>query len=125
MSRAKNKTILVVDDEPETAQMVALLLDVHGYTTIKAHGSAKAMSAVSQGNIDAVILDVMLPDVSGLEFCRYVRRDPSLMHIPIVIVSARSREEDIRAGYDAGATEYLTKPWSKEQLLGVLQKVLG
>lgn len=105
--------------------MVALLLDVHGYTTIKAHGSAKAMSAVSQGNIDAVILDVMLPDVSGLEFCRYVRRDPSLMHIPIVIVSARSREEDIRAGYDAGATEYLTKPWSKEQLLGVLQKVLG
>ena len=67
----------------------------------------------------------MLPDISGLEFCRYVRRDPVFAELPIIVLSARARPEDIREGLEAGANKYLTKPWLKENLFAALEEVLA
>lgn len=109
--------ILIVDDEPDTAKMLGLMLGMHGYETVVVHGTAAAMNAVAREKPDAIVLDVMMPDLSGLELCRYVRRDPATSQTPIVIVSARVRPEDVREGLQAGATTYLTKPVSQAELV--------
>ena len=119
------KSILVVDDEPDTAQMLLILLELEGHQVTKVHGTAQAIRAINRNKIDAVFLDIMLPDISGLEFCRYVRRDPVLADLPIIVLSARVRPEDIREGLEAGANKYLTKPWLKESLLAALEEVFS
>lgn len=117
--------ILVVDDEPETAEMFALMLQLHGYQVAKAHGTTQAIQSVIRESPDAVLLDVMMPDVSGLELCRFVRRDPRTAELPVIIVSAKARPEDIRDGLEAGATKYLTKPVAQDELLAALKQALG
>ncbi len=116
---------LVVDDEPETAQMLAILLELEGYQVTTVHGTAQAIRTINRIDIDLVFLDIMLPDISGLEFCRYVRRDPVLAELPIIVLSARTRPEDIREGLEAGANKYFTKPWLKESLLAALEEELA
>lgn len=119
------KSILVVDDEPDTAKMISILLELEGYRVTTAHGTAQAIRAINTGGIDLVFLDIMLPDISGLEFCRYVRRDPAFVDLPIIVLSARARPEDIREGLETGANKYLTKPWGKENLFSALEEVLA
>ena len=119
------KSILVVDDEPDTAKMLSILLELEGYRVTTAHGTAQAIRAINTGGIDLVFLDIMLPDISGLEFCRYVRRDPAFVDLPIIVLSARARPEDIREGLETGANKYLTKPWGKENLFSALEEVLA
>jgi CheY-like chemotaxis protein len=82
------------------------------------------MSMLGQENPDVIILDIMMPDVSGLEFLRYVRREPALQHIPVVVVSAKSLPSDVRAGLDAGASAYLTKPVGFMDLKGAVERLL-
>jgi CheY-like chemotaxis protein len=74
---------------------------------------------------DAILLDVMMPDVSGLEVLRFIRREPGLMHIPVVIVSARTLPADIQAGMEAGASAYLTKPVGFRELSETVAEVIG
>lgn len=125
MSEQQAQRVLVVDDDPETAHMLGLMLELQGYAVERVNGTAQAINSVNRERPAAVVLDVMMPGVSGLEFCRYVRREPGLADLPIVIVSARARLEDIREGLDAGANEYLTKPIATEELVGALARVLG
>jgi CheY-like chemotaxis protein len=108
---------LIVEDDPETASIFRQMLELHGYQVEVAHGSAQAMLKLSRRLPDLVLLDVMMPDVSGLEVVRYLRRDPQTAHLPVVIVSAKAQSDDIAEGLEAGATAYLTKPISMEQLL--------
>lgn len=121
----QERKVLIVDDEPETADMFALMLELHGYEVAKAHGTAQAIQTLIRESPDAVLLDVMMPDVSGLELCRYVRRDPRTEALPIIVVSAKARPEDVREGLQAGATTYLTKPVAQDDLLAALKQVLG
>ncbi len=102
--------IVVVEDEPDTAEMFAEMMRLSGYLVIKAYGSKSAMSIVTQEKPDAVVLDVMMPDISGLEVLRFMRQDASLKEVPVIMVSAKSLPSDIRTGLDAGASIYLTKP---------------
>lgn len=118
------KTILVVDDEPEIATIISLILEMNGYNVIKMHGTAQAMAAVGREHPDLVVLDVMMPGVSGLELSRYIRREPGMENVPIVIVSARGRQEEIEEGMAAGASAYLVKPIGKEELLETVQRLL-
>lgn len=106
------KTILIVEDEPETAEMLAEMLRLSGYRTVKSFGGAASINLVSKEQPDAVLLDMVMPDVSGLEILRYVRRDPLLLHIPVVVVSAKCLPSDIELGMEAGAFAYLSKPVS-------------
>jgi len=118
-------TILIVDDEATTAEMFSLMLENEGYRTVVVHGTGTAIRAIQQHRPTLVLVDVMMSGLSGLELCRYIRREPDLSDLPIVIASAMSQPEDVQAGMDAGANVYLMKPISKADLLEGLEAALG
>jgi len=104
------KTVIVVEDEPDAAELFAEMMRVSGYRVLKTYSSTPAIGLIAKEQPDVVILDIMMPDISGLEVLRFMRRDPKLKDIPVIVVSARSMPSDIREGLEAGATIYLTKP---------------
>ena len=101
---------MVVEDEPDAAEVFAEIMRVSGYRVVKMFSSTPAIKMIAQEKPDVVILDVMMPDVSGLEVLKFMRREPGLMDIPVIVVSAKSMPSDIRTGMEAGASVYLTKP---------------
>ena len=113
----ETKKILVVEDEPDTAEMFAEMLRLRGYRVYKSYGSASAMNQLMLDKPDAVMLDIMMPDISGLEVLHFMRRDPSMEKIPVIVVSAKGLLSDIKSGMDAGATVYLTKPVAYSELI--------
>jgi DNA-binding response OmpR family regulator len=121
----QQKTIIVVEDEPDAAELFAEMMRVSGFRVVKASGSSLAMGMINKEEPDAVILDIMMPDISGLEVLRYMRREPKLAKIPVVVVSAKSLPADIKTGLDAGASAYLTKPVGYLDLKGAVEKVLA
>ena len=106
----EKKTVIVVEDEPDAAEMFAEMMRVTGFDVIQLFSSTPAISTITAEQPDLVILDIMMPDVSGLEVLRYMRREPALKDIPVILVSAKSMPADIQEGLDAGASNYLTKP---------------
>jgi len=104
------KTVIVVEDEPDAAELFAEMMRVSGFRVLKTYSSTPAISLIAKEQPDVVILDIMMPDVSGLEVLRFMRRQPQLMGTPVIVVSAKSMPSDIREGLEAGATLYLTKP---------------
>lgn len=107
---ANQKTVIVIEDEPEAAELFSEMMRVSGFRVVKLSTSTPAIETIRKEKPDVVILDVMMPDVSGLEVLRYMRREPALKNIPVVIVSAKGMPADIRTAMDAGASLYLTKP---------------
>ena len=118
-------TVLVIDDEPETAEMIAVMIRLTGNEAILSHGGTSAITQIAKENPDVIILDVMMPELSGLYLLRYIRRDPRLEHIPVIVVSALSRPEDIQKGMQAGAEAYLTKPVAYRDLIAAVQKIIA
>jgi CheY-like chemotaxis protein len=104
------KTVMIIEDEPNAAEMFAEMMRVNGFRVVKMFSSAPSIPMLTQEKPDVVILDVMMPDISGLEVLRYMRREPGLSSIPVIVVSAKSMPSDIKTGLDAGASLYLTKP---------------
>jgi CheY-like chemotaxis protein len=118
------KTVIVVEDEPDAAELFAEMMRVSGYRVLKTYSSTPAISLISKEQPDVVILDIMMPDISGLEVLRFMRRDPNLKSIPVIVVSARSMPSDIKEGLEAGATIYLTKPVGYLELKKSVDQVL-
>ena len=106
------KTVVIVEDEPDAAEMFAEMMRVSGYRVIKIYRSTSAIDTISSEKPDVVILDVMMPDVSGLDILRTMRESLDLAKTPVILVSAKSMPSDIKIGMDAGASHYLTKPVS-------------
>ena len=104
------KTVIVVEDEPDAAELFAEMMRVSGFRVLKTYSSTPAISLIAKEHPDVVILDIMMPDISGLEVLRFMRRESQLKDIPVIVVSARSMPSDIKEGLEAGATIYLTKP---------------
>ena len=104
------KTVIVVEDEPDAAELFAEMMRVSGFRVLKTYSSTPAISMIAKERPDVVILDIMMPDVSGLEVLRFMKREPQLKDIPVVVVSARSMPSAIQEGLEAGANLYLTKP---------------
>lgn len=113
--------VLIVEDEPAIAVLFETLLHIEGYEPIIATSTERALRLVDESQPDLVILDVMMPDRSGLDVCRHVRQRESLREIPVIIVSARTQESDIEVGYRAGADVYLEKPISNDELINVVR----
>jgi CheY-like chemotaxis protein len=107
-----HRTVVIVEDEPDTAEMFAEMMRLSGYEVHKAHGGKAGIAIIVQERPDAVILDLMMPDLSGLDVLRILRQDPDLRDIPVIVVSAKGLPEDIQTGLDTGASVYLTKPVS-------------
>lgn len=116
--------ILVVEDEPAIAELIAVNLRHGGFEPICAADGATAQNALDAVLPDAILLDWMLPDVSGLRLARQWRAHPRSKHVPILMLTARSDEPDKIAGLDAGADDYITKPFSTQELLARIRAVL-
>ena len=118
------KTVVIVEDEPDAAEMFAEMMRVSGFKVFQTYSSTPAVSLIAREQPDLVLLDVMMPGISGLEVVRFMRREPLLAHIPVIIVSARTMPEDVEEGLEAGATLYLTKPVSFRDLELAIQQIL-
>jgi DNA-binding response OmpR family regulator len=118
------KTVMIIEDEPDAAEMFAEMMRVNGFRVIKMFSSAPAIPMISQEKPDVIILDIMMPDISGLEVLRYMRREPDLASIPVIVVSAKSMPGDIKTGLEAGASMYLTKPVGFLDLKQAVEQVL-
>ena len=118
------KRILVVDDLPENVFLLQDRLENEGYEVITAYdgktGIAKAISDMP----DLILLDVMMPEMSGIEACKILKQDPSTADIPIIIVTAKSGAEDAKEGLEAGAFDYIKKPFEKVEMLARINSAL-
>jgi len=116
--------VLIVEDDEDIVQLVSFNLLKAGYNVSSASSVEDGWAKVKAGRIDAVLLDLMLPGQSGMDLCERIRRDDESAHIPILMMTARRQEEEIVAGLEAGADDYITKPFSPKVLLARLQAVL-
>lgn len=121
---SKQKSVLIIEDETDAAEMFAEMMRVSGFNVLKTFSSKPALTLIRDQRPDVVILDVMMPDVSGLDVLQQMRNDPILANIPVVVVSAKGMPADIQDGMDAGANVYLTKPVSFRDLTEAVEKVL-
>ena len=118
-------TILVVDDDPVNLQVLENQLSVQSYTVVKSTSGADALDKINTGlNPDLVILDVMMPKMSGLDVSRIIRERYSLLDLPIMMLTAKSRVSDVTTGLDAGANDYLSKPFDKTELLARVETLI-
>lgn len=116
--------VLVVEDDHDIAELVRLHLVRAGFETDLVTSGDEVLPRLREARPDLVVLDVMLPGLSGLEVCRLVRADAELAAVPIVMVTARVHEEDRVAGFEIGADDYVTKPFSPRELVARVQAVL-
>jgi CheY-like chemotaxis protein len=122
---SKQKTVMIIEDEVDAAELFSEMMRVNGFRVIKMFSSAPAIPIITQEKPDVILLDVMMPDISGLEVLRYIRREPELSSIPVIILSAKSMPSDIRIGIEAGASMYLTKPVGFMDLKQAVEQVLN
>ncbi len=116
--------VLIVDDEPNVVELVRVTLEDDRLHVITAMSGAEALRLVAADRPDLILLDVNLPDLSGLEVCRQLRSEPALVGCRIVMLTAAAQREDVRAGLAAGADEYLTKPFSPVRLLSLVETLI-
>lgn len=116
--------ILVVDDEPEAVELVEFNLKQAGFEVVTAADGAEALKKARALLPGLIVLDLMLPEVDGLEVCKMLRRDPATARVPIVMVTARAAEIDRILGLELGADDYLTKPFSPRELVLRVKKIL-
>ncbi len=116
-----NRKILIVDDDRKTVELIKLYLEKDGYRVLPAYDGRQALELVRQRAPDLIVLDLMLPAVDGLDVCRIVRAESK---VPIIMLTARSTEEDKLLGLDLGADDYLTKPFSPRELVARIRAVL-
>ena len=125
MQPVQPKRVMIVEDQADAAELFAEMMRLNGYRVLKTFSGAQAISLIAQEKPDIIILDIMMPEVSGLDVLRFMRQQPDLASIPVVIVSAMATAADMQIGLDAGASIYLTKPVSyidlKNAIDGLLQ----
>jgi len=119
------KTVLIIEDEEDAAELFAEMMRVSGYRVIKTSKSEPAISMMLEQKPDVVLLDLMMPEVSGLDILRQMRRDPNLSNVPVIVVTAKSMPADIKKGMEAGASTYLTKPVGFHELKEAVERTLG
>jgi adenylate cyclase len=116
--------ILVVDDNEMNRDIIVTRLEANGYKTLQAADGQEALAAVTQHHPDLVLLDVMMPNIDGLEACRQLKDNAGLAFTPVILVTAKAATQDVVAGLDAGADEYLTKPIDQPALVARVRSVL-
>lgn len=118
---ANRLTVLTVDDSIVIHQMVKCALEP-AYRVLVADNAVDALSLIYHETISVLLLDVLMPRVDGLEFCRTLRNLPQFHHLPVIMITSQDRPFDRVQGRMAGATEYLTKPFNTDQLCNLVQK---
>ncbi|MBD3272273.1 MAG: response regulator [Elusimicrobia bacterium] len=111
------KKILIVDDEETTVQLIEFILEKNGFITHSAENGKQALACAKHEHPDAILLDIMMPGMDGLEVCAALKADESLKDIPIIFLTALGQETDVARGLKLGAQSYVTKPFNPSDLL--------
>jgi two-component system, OmpR family, phosphate regulon response regulator PhoB len=119
-----SQNILIVDDEPSIRQMLGFTLSGDGYRYLEAGDAEEAQARIEENELALILLDWMLPGVSGVDFARKLKREPRTQGIPIIMLTARGEEADKVKGFEVGADDYVTKPFSTKELLARVKAVL-
>ena len=118
------KKVLVCDDEMYILESVAYVVRQEGYTVLTAEDGEESLRLARQEKPDLVLLDIMMPKRSGLEVCRELKSDPQTQSAYVILLTARGQERDMDEGYQSGADEYMTKPFSPRDLRKKLHELL-
>ena len=118
------ETILVVEDEPAIRELIGFACESSGYAVLRAGSVKEASDLLSQNRVHLILLDWMLPDLSGLQWLDKIKRDERYAAVPVIMLTARGTESDKVAGLDAGADDYVVKPFSPRELIARMRAVL-
>jgi DNA-binding response OmpR family regulator len=118
------KTILVIDDLPENVFMLQDRLENEGYNILTAYEGKSGIEKARSDMPDLILLDIMMPGITGIEVCKILVNDDKTKHIPIILVTAKAGAEDTREGLEAGAFDYIKKPFNRVELLARVQSAL-
>ncbi len=118
------KRIVIIEDEPDMADLIAARLQKEHYEVFTAYDGNQGLHEIRSKQPDLVVLDIMLPGMSGTEVLKQVRNDPQLAQIPVVMLTARTEEADVVAGLQLGADDYVTKPFSMSVMMARIEAVL-
>lgn len=119
------KTVLIADDEVDIVETLQFMLQAEGYICKVAYDGEEALALAKTVNPDLMILDVMMPKINGYKVCRLLKFDAKYKDIPILMVTARSQDEDKLIGEETGANEYITKPFDIEAVINKVKNYLG
>lgn len=119
------RRLLLVEDDPPVSRMLAQVLGLEGYEVTVVTEGSRALEAVRSRTFDAVVLDLMLPDLDGLSVMRGIRDDAATSRLPVVMLTAMADDESIWAGWRAGCDYYMTKPFDPRELVSILQRILA
>ncbi|MGZ9234000.1 MAG: response regulator transcription factor [Anaerolineales bacterium] len=117
--------ILIAEDERDIRDLLAFTLRFAGHEVFAATNGEEAVELATQVNPDLVLMDVRMPRMTGYEACRMLKANPALKDIPVVFLSAKGQESEIQQGLEAGAEEYLLKPFAPDQLTNRVKAILG
>lgn len=118
-----SQKILVVDDEPHIVRLVQVNLEKAGYTVSTASNGREALDVVEEVQPDLVVLDVMMPEMDGLEALKRLKENPVTSEIPVILLTAKAQDADVFEGWKSGADLYLTKPFNPGELLLFVQRI--
>jgi DNA-binding response OmpR family regulator len=117
--------VLVADDDPDILDLVRYRLERSGYDVATARDGTEAVRLAGELSPALAVLDVMMPSLDGFEVTRRLREDPATRQIPVILLTARAQEADVQEGFEAGADDYIRKPFSPRELSARVQAVLG
>lgn len=117
--------VLAADDDPDILELVAFRLERSGYTVLQARDGEEALQMALESKPDLAVLDVMMPKLDGFELTRRLRAEEATSRMPIILLTARAQDADVQQGFDAGADDYIRKPFSPQELRSRVQAILG
>ena len=120
----KQPTVLVVDDEPFICRSLSLVLRKGNFHVVEARNGEEALAAVRQHRPDLIFMDVMMPKLNGFDVCQAIKADPEYAHTHVILLTAKGQDSDREVGLQAGANEYMTKPFSPTKILERAREIL-
>jgi DNA-binding response OmpR family regulator len=122
--RATRPKVIIVDDDRDTREMLTLAMELEGFDVAQAANGLRLISAMHVDRPDVILLDVMMSWIDGFELCRAIKKNETFQDIPVIFVSARKSAEDERAGFEAGAIDYFSKPLDMDRLVARIREIL-
>ncbi|MBN2169034.1 MAG: response regulator [Actinobacteria bacterium] len=121
MTEEKTVTVLVIDDDQTILNVIRMILETNNYRVLEALSGEGGFTAAKEQRPDAILLDIMMPDLDGFELCRILKLDEDCRDIPVIFVTAKTAPEHLRKGLSLGASGYITKPFTVQQLVGEVE----
>lgn len=119
------KKILTCDDEKNIVRLIQVNLERQGYEVVTAYNGRECLEVVKKENPDLIVLDLMMPEMTGFEVLDTLKKDPETEHIPVIMLTARTQDQDVLRGWQAGVECYLTKPFNPMELVTFIKRIFA